>query len=431
MPPTDTPERTPGKRRVWKWTILSIAGPAVLSMSVVTLWLYSWRWSPTPDFHTGWNADQQAELRRMDDWLTGTKGRNWAMQDTSHGSKTLQKLILETHWRKGWAAEMARSLLQDAAQRLACAPIRDMLHECIRSGRGDVYTERGMSPALLALEHFGSIELAKEMIRRGGDPNKGYRIDIRFADLTTQMTPTLACIALRRPVEQALPPGADRAALLKQAHLYPATERIALLEWMLAQGGKLNADEECCAQEAQFSDFFSTDGCTVSAWLLRHGFEPSDRNRRLIASSLLLWAPLPLLQELQQEGHIDLRKPELDEEQLPYRTPLQLLCSCYDFDLQQVEKAAWLLEMGADPNAVAHTGDIFSAPHIHSHHSPLYLAIHSAAHTERKEFAGTAMIELLLRHGARLHEGEEVELDRTNHKMTDLLDKYRIPWVQM
>lgn len=364
----------------------------------------------------------------MDAWLTGEGGRDWATQFTTHGNSLLQDLILQVYWRKGKAAEATKALLLATAQRIACAPVRAMLHESIRSGRGDVYTERGMSPALLALEQFGNGELAKAMIERGGDPNHGYRIDTRYADLTTCTTPTLACIGLHRTEKKQSIADFNREALLKRANYFPAAERIAMLEWMLAHGGNLNADEYRCTQEATISDFLSTDGTVLTAWLLRNGFTPNSYNRQRITFSLLSWAPLPLLKELQQEGHIDVCTPRLDENQAPILTALQALCTSYDFDLMQPQKVAWLLELGADVNATATTNESRELAHDGGTHSPLYLAVTSTTNTERKESAGTEVIDLLLRHGARLHDGEALQFSRENGEVADLLNKYSIPY---
>lgn len=428
MPPTDTPTHATGRRRILKWTLLSISGLAVLSACGAALWLTSWKWSDTPAFHESWSASQQAELRHMDAWLMSEGGRDWATQSTTHGNRMLHELILHVYWRKGKVAEATKALLLATAQRIACAPVRAMLHESIRSGRGDVYTERGMSPALLALEQFGNSELAKAMIERGGAPNHGYRIDTRYAYLTTCTTPTLACIGLHRLKKSRPIAGFEREALLKRANYFPATERIAMLEWMLAHGGDLNADEERCTLEAIFSDFLSADGTVLTAWLLRNGFTPDSYNRQRITFSLLSWAPLPLLQELQQEGHIDVRKPKLDENGAPILTALQALCTSYDFDLMQPQKVAWLLELGADVNATAATKEALELAHDGEPHSPLYLAITSTTNTERKQSAGTEVIDLLLRHGARLHDGEALQLTRDNSEVTDLLNKHGIPY---
>ncbi|MBQ7024197.1 MAG: hypothetical protein IJN29_11475 [Akkermansia sp.] len=424
MKPTDTlkPKRSKWLR-ILKWTLLSLVTAAAIGAGTGYVWVYSWRWSETPAFHSSWSQKQQEQLRAIDEWMLSIYAKDSSVPLSRHGCHFLHKLILEMHGQEEALKEIVLKRLEDVTRRLYQAPIRDMLHECIRSGRTDIYTERGMSPALLALERCEDTELAKAMIERGGNPNKRYRFDISYADMERCMTPTQQCILLMHP---------------DTLDIIPIEKRVALLEWMLAHGGDLNADEDTSTLLAMASAIRGDRG-VMGEWMLRHGFTPGDFNRRKLGLVLLPITPLNRLKAMQQEGLIDLRLPELSDNGIPICTAMQQLGRfCCHPKGEIVQKAEWLLELGADVNALADTPEKLAEAEgvTATINSPLSLAISAVSNLalyrvsagQAEKQAGLQMLEFLLQHGARLRDGEQPNIRPGNEQLCELLEKHSIPY---
>jgi len=220
--------------------------------------------------------------------------------------------------------------------------------------------------------------------------------------------------------------------------IIPIEKRLALLEWMLAHGGDLNADEDTSTLLAMASAIRGDRG-VMGEWMLRHGFTPGDFNRRKLGLVLLPITPLNRLKVMHQEGLIDLRLPELSDNGIPICTAMhQLGRFCCNPKGEIIQKAEWLLELGADVNALADTPEKLAEAEgaTATINSPLSLAISAVSNLalyrvsagQAEKQAGLQMLEFLLQHGARLRDGEQPNIRPGNEQLCELLEKHSIPY---
>lgn len=168
--------------------------------------------------------------------------------------------------------------------RAHCASLGAMLRRVAATGRADVYTEEGLSPAFFAVR-CGKTEMVKELVLRGNNPNQVIVVcasdDPEEASYETLFQSAMACMPFMTgdlpPLEQRLEllgwlleHGADindRAvqgrgymtmliatiAAMRENDKLPAEKQGALMEWLLDHG----LQPEACRQPGLLGTYFS------------------------------------------------------------------------------------------------------------------------------------------------------------------------------
>ena len=221
-------------------------------------------------------------------------------------------------------------------------------------------------------------------------------------------------------------------AIFNPDDIQPLHVRIKQVEELLSQGHTPFADSTLCEERLAESARYMPDGATydiVDVLMSRVNFpvhsdpeSSSDLTRRLLVS-----APLSALKAWQNKGLIDVTKPWICDLCSPaiIQSSLTIVC-CEENVRDAAAKAEWLVQKGADVNEIRfrHSyGYEQDKPHIDfCSPSNLYYCLtpHDGGAINEE------LLSYLLQQGARLIEGEEVEIAPEQSAIITLLSKYKI-----
>ena len=214
-----------------------------------------------------------------------------------------------------------------------------MMRRVAGTGKVDAVEPGGAHAA-----HFAylaqQLELTRELVRRGCDPNA-------YCLLTPQPLPLWGCVlGARTSWEADAPP--------------PQAERLALLDFLVSHGAVISTQPDLALQLAAEADALDDEaletadeeeGAAASGeiipgrslqWALQHGARPqSARAKRDVASLLAYDGSLPLAQSLAEQGYLDTG----DEELLTF-----LLCAATDCEYEDAEdKERWVRSLQTTP----------------------------------------------------------------------------------
>lgn len=202
---------------------------------------------------------------------------------------------------KKWYSFITVPIATLQAWRDMAAPARAALHEVMRSGKGDICTTEGLPVAQLALKAH-HLDLAKELIRRGANPNMSY---INWAPLTISDDSRLTLMG------DVLDGFSYLHDSLKK-HLNKE-EKADLLRLLEEHGGDIRqAPNQRLILLLAAASITSDEGYGL-AWALRHGATCDPENLKGIADHLQREGYLSLLSELRQEGYL----PHPDKDSKP------------------------------------------------------------------------------------------------------------------
>ncbi|MBQ2380564.1 MAG: hypothetical protein II295_09270 [Akkermansia sp.] len=247
------------------------------------LYTTAWRATNPPPFHESWNEQQRADLLAIDNELRHNK-MIAGLTFFNEGS-----LSPTTQWLKESKWGMLPALF--LGWRELAMPAREALHETMRTGRGDVLLASGIPVADIALKCH-KIELFKELIRRGANPNHAYIAWDAPVAATNGGQTNLVWEAF------------NGLNLNFETYLEPEV-RIELLEFMLAHGGNVTS-----APNQQLAELYAifplvreegNDKGLSIAWALRQGMTLNDEHKDFCVKHMQKCNPA-LLKELQQEG---------------------------------------------------------------------------------------------------------------------------------
>lgn len=182
--------------RYKNWILLGL-----LAVPMVGWWWYENRDAGTEtvaveglgSMHESWNAEQSRCLREMYAMIAGE--------------------ITQAAMAEGVPAEQVNAAL---------APLRQAIAQAAATGRGDVYGMNGVSAAYIAVR-MGMPELAKELAKRGADPNRHY---VTYTASGALLREDMLCAAIANS-----PMYDNKTEAMSEA------ESAELLQWLLEHGG--------------------------------------------------------------------------------------------------------------------------------------------------------------------------------------------------
>lgn len=382
-------------------------------------------------FHESWTPQQRADLLHMYHLLS-VDLPNFMIQsakasadisidvdenDTSEQIAEKLSAALEENHRR--AKEEAPDLAERAVARAVTLPMRNLLKKTAAAGRGDVYNKDGLSLAYLAIR-LGMPELAKELVRRGADPNKRYYCgtDLHVVGPAYE---DLLCAAV------------GQQALCETAILTPE-QAADMVQWLLANGADPNKSQLsmlslCCRMEMILHN---RSTCTVLILDKLHTL-PAEHQAELAGA--MLW---------HEPGSWDtfehfFRKGTFTREGMEQnRSFFSTFTYCPDAPAK-IEK---LIALGFDPNYTPPRRDRkefkndteyeeYLDEYYEGERSPLLVMLTEIAFAEDEEEFSLQLqcMETLLRHGATA-ELEEFHLPQDEEKrakIMSLLQQYNIP----
>lgn len=240
----------------------------------------NWQREEPPSCHESWSAEQRAELLALDMQLRTDK----ALAGVAWMSRDEDEMRLEKNL---WNLITAGPQLL-LAWRDLIAPAQTALHEVIASGKGDVCTDKGLPVAYIALK-CNKIELVKELVRRGADPNKPYLGWIPPYLSDDPRTNLLADVLEGTAYDTT--PTLDK------------TEKEELLRFMQEHGADI-----CKIPNQHFAGLLTITAIPADegagiAWALRHGMLLDESSQReAVRFFLTSHGHTALLNELRHEG---------------------------------------------------------------------------------------------------------------------------------
>lgn len=382
-------------------------------------------------FHESWTPQQRADLLHMYHLLSVDLPKYMIQSakasadisidvdenDTSEQIAEKLSAALEENHRR--AKEEEGSLAERAVARAATLPMRNLLKKTAATGRGDVYNKDGLSLAYLAIR-LGMPELAKELVRRGADPNKRYYCgtDLHVAGPAYE---DLLCAAV------------GQQPLCETAILTPE-QAADMVQWLLANGADPNKSQlsmlSLCCQMEMILHNRST--CTTLILDKMHTL-PAEQQAELAAA--LLWhvpGSWDTFEHFFRKGIFTRKGMEQN------RSFFSTFTYCPDAP----EKLEKLIAMGFDPNYTPPRRDRkefkndteyeeYLDEYYEGERSPLLVLLTEIAFAEDEEEFSLQLqcMETLLRHGATA-ELEEFHLPQDEEKrakILTLLRQYNIP----
>lgn len=146
-----------------------------------------------------------------------------------------------------------------------------LIQQIAATGRGDVYDENGYSPANIAIQ-LGMFELAKELVRRGTDPNHPYMADSDFTPKPTYET--LLCHAVSGP-----------AARYISDNTYEQTTD--MVQWLLEHGADPNKNHHTMLAVYCQAEMLTYGKCDGTALILSKLRNLSHAGQSAIGSTML------------------------------------------------------------------------------------------------------------------------------------------------
>lgn len=382
-------------------------------------------------FHESWTPQQRADLLHMYHILSVDLPKDMIQAaNTSHelsieleegdtSEQVAEKVAAALEENRKQAAEKEPTMAERAAARAATLPMRNLLKKTAATGRGDVYNKDGLSIAYLAIR-LGMPELAKELVRRGAEPNKRYYCgtDLHVAGPAYE---DLLCAAV------------GQQPLCETAILTPE-QAADMVQWLLANGADPNKSQlsmlSLCCQMEMILHNRST--CTTLILDKMHTL-PAEHQAEL-AGAMLWHVP----------GSWDtfehfFRKGIFTREGMEQN---RSFFSTFTYCPDAPEKLEKLIAMGFDPNYTPPRRDRkefkndteyeeYLDEYYEGERSPLLVLLTEIAFAEDEEEFSLQLqcMETLLRHGATA-ELEEFHLpqdEAKRAKIMSLLQQYNIP----
>lgn len=401
----DTPR--PKKRRSWR-KILSITAIAMAALVYALrtgceFWCFGWQ-KQELSFHESWSEAHRKQLQELGDVVRYELVLSY--RPKSIDEELYTPSLSELLENKAIAAEEGASfakLIQleisylyaythaSVAMRDELKELYSMLHQVAASGRGDARTKDGCTAAHLAA-HSSKLDLLRELVRRGADPNAAHHSETVFQT-------AIAC--------QPLPDVETERASQR--------ERLETLDWLLSHGATIDNHSPDNLSLAFISDLHDqTDdeeaptipGATLE-WLLDHGLR--IENADSLSVVIMLKGALPTAQRLMQKGY-------LSKANAPALLQKAVMCTHAD----AADKARWALSLGAEPNSEAVSTCRFN----------LQLYDDTTDEDDMQAFTSALLVlDVLLEHGATLSDPAHT-LPKDEPQKTlylELLKKHHIP----
>lgn len=285
-------------------SVAAASSLAVSSLGSAACWGYGWRYEfALESFHSSWTPEECRALQELNRYICRFFDENVGFSPD-----------------KEWI-EFVCFFRQYGA----------VLKEIAMTGRADVYTDEGDTPARWAYSSRNMAAL-RALVEHGCDPVHHF--------------------VPRDSVEgywDGLLPAVMADFRIGGEDPMPSSQRIALLDWMVSKGARISKEETGnYAIFAYLAGLICDKNPDIIEWGVNNGMETGvyrdNRGRRVNMASTIASIPhsLPLLQKLDGEGRLDLMVRDVAS------LPLQAAMSHPD-----KEKIAWLLEKGCDPNAVS------------------------------------------------------------------------------
>ena len=381
---TDTSHR----KRAWKW-ILGIFA-ALFALLAVELaggawWLWGWKLGELR-FHESWSPEQRAELQTLAHHILHFR-QDYQASPEMEAQRLVERLnaalqkgssaLLQAH--NATQPSKLESLLLDIKLRGMLAPAYQALRHLASTGKAS--KNKGISVAQIACR-MQMLELAKEIIRRGEDPNAGFDQEEETA---------------------------FQSALLCQSYfdydyqIPSVEERLSLLTVMLEHGAKVNLRtaapyprNTCIISAIISAQSDPPDHGAVIEWLFDHGLKVSTPSDERDAACLAgLEGVLPTLQRLVQQGHL----PNTER-----MKTLLLHNAVTSTAADTPEQTRWLLEeLKADPTRAIEPEDA-DEPAPTSTSSVLDMISSGSSYDPAGFRIHLQTLDLLLQHGAQLPE---------------------------
>ena len=338
-------------RRIWRWILRSVLALLLLLLLAAggfAWWLWGWQVGGLR-FHESWSPEQRAELQALYDYHV--KGMVWDylsmlekwdetlgdIKDSPHKER-YDEMIKQAFFPLHDFPVFIQYIDLSIGFRPVCIRMDEVLRHVAATGRADYYcADNNLSAAYIAAR-CGKLDLVKELVLRGNDPNRPLLILPEKADdedalrFETVFQAAIACVPYFN------------------GEVPPLAQRLELLEWLLAHGADINAN----ARQGQenLSLHIATIACMrendqlppeqrglLLLWLLDHGLQvEADIN---IHTQLADCHPslLPRIVEKVYPG-----SPTPEQKARILRTFLE------NRVLYKAAKVRWALEvLGADP----------------------------------------------------------------------------------
>lgn len=326
-------------KRVWVPFVVSVVVLGVLAAGVFAWWCWGWRVGGL-SFHESWSPEQCADLQGMCD---ENKGFAASVLDMIYAfESSVERLENPDAEPKapGVCARAWRYVVTSAEVRSLCVETDDMLHRAAATGRADIYHEDdGFSVALHAVR-CGKVQLVKELVRRGADPNASIQCAPGCEQRESLLQSAIACASFLPSVEE----------------LPPLAERLELLGWLLEHGADMGAcavqgENDVTLVIATLAAMRENDKLPAEArgvlleWLIEHGLQVDSRRYAEILGTYFSYCSEVVVRRVAAK----LRLHELEDtyKALILRAMLRL----HSCDMQ--EDTLWAFEvLGADPNLI-------------------------------------------------------------------------------
>lgn len=342
-------------RRACRWIlrgVLVLIAVLMLAAGCFAWWLWGWQVGGL-SFHESWTPEQRAELQALhDNHVKGMVRDYLALQEKLDAALS----NIKDSPRKEFAAGLIKQEffpLHDLPAfiqyielsigfRPVCIRMDEVLRHVAATGRADYYcAENNLSAAYIAAR-CGKLDLVKELVLRGNDPNLPLRIrpegedDANALCYETVFQASIACV----PYFSGEAP--------------PLTQRLELLDWLLAHGADINAYARQGRENMAL--LIATIACMheneqlppeqrglLLLWLLDHGLQVDvDRDSGFLNKQLAACNP-SLLPRIMEKVYPSSPTPE---------QKARILRSFLESGVQdKAAKVRWALEvLGADPN---------------------------------------------------------------------------------
>ena len=349
-PPTPTSR----SRRVWRWILRSVLALVLLLLLAAggfAWWLWGWQVGGLR-FHESWTPAQRAELQAIhDNHVKGMVRDYLALQEEckanldnikdSSGKELasgLMKLFFPLHDRPSFVQYIELSV----GFRPVCIMMDEVLRHVAATGRADYYCAENKLSAAYIAARCGKLDLVKELVLRGNDPN-----------LPLLILPEKADDADARRYETVFQ-AAIACAPYFSGEVPPLTQRLELLDWLLAHGADINAyarqgRENMPLLIAAIACMRENDQLPpeqrglLLLWLLDHGLQVDVGCDSGFLNKQLAACNPSLLPRIMEKVYPDSPTPE---------QKARILRAFLESGVQdKAAKVRWALEvLGADPN---------------------------------------------------------------------------------
>ena len=304
----------------------------VLALGYGYIWLFSWTWKTTPEFHESWTVEERAALTDFDTCVQGI----------FHKSLDMLTAITFT------AMNPCHTLQRIKQIRIMCADVREQLHHFARCGHAKdermVYIEEnrvriGITPTIMAAAR-GHLKAVEALVAHGANPNAVSREEEQYyhpLELETPLYPILS------------------GHFIGDTEI-PWKERRKTAEFLLANGADINGTKQSIGFACDIALMLSHPRDPQPwMWAIEHGKTVSVEN---LCTMLALKEAGELVERVLQEKLVNLNDTTYD------RTALQSLLAplmgkkAPDMMKNQQEqqllekRLGMLLAAGADPNMV-------------------------------------------------------------------------------